>query len=287
VEALQQDEFDAKINSITVKPDDLRSLLHNSTSTRLDGSIPDDIAHMFVSVFPLTDADRRQFRIGPPSGDIYLKLKKRLKITQEGARREFFESCLQADTPGSRSFAGEMLGQHFHDLITPGGMWNLRRFNKGAQGNSKAVMRTYTVENSISNVSLKVHKTVEIVTSDTQAPSVFTSVPIQTWGNQVQDEPSVGATLGAGVYYHPKRGNFPGADSFYILEPGHALVFQALVKASPHGFTAEAVDWFEARGVTKFTYIYVSPPNYKPQVQLPRAHEDKFKDRMYAVELRL
>ncbi|KAJ7217222.1 hypothetical protein GGX14DRAFT_561743 [Mycena pura] len=84
-----------------------------------------------------------------------------------------------------------------------------------------------------------------------------------------------------GIYYHPTRRDFPGADSFYILEPGHALLFQASVKAAPHGFTEEAVDWFEARGITKFTYIFVFPPKYKPQVQLPPAHEDKFKGRIF------
>ncbi|KAJ7217218.1 hypothetical protein GGX14DRAFT_440784 [Mycena pura] len=282
-DALQQDEFDKKIDSIKPKPKDLRELIFYSTSVGLrEGSIPNETAHLLVSVFPLTNADRRQFRIGPPSHNIYLKLEDQLKITEEVARRELFETCVQANTPGSMSLAGEMLGQHFHDVITPGGMWNLRRL--GAEGDkTKALTRTYTVENGICNVALKVDQTMEIVPSDTgsQVPECI-SVPTQIWGKQRDDEPS---KLNVGIYYHPTRRNFPGADSFYILEPGHVLLFQASVKAAPHGLTEEAVDWFEARGITKFTYIFVSPPKCKPQVQLPPAHEDKFKGRMYAVEL--
>ncbi|KAJ7212277.1 hypothetical protein GGX14DRAFT_448502, partial [Mycena pura] len=287
-EALHQDEFDNKINSIkaTRKREDFRSLIFYSTSVMLaEGSIPNDIAHLFMSVLPLTNADRQEFRVGPPSRDIYFKLEEWLEITHEVARRAFFERCLQANTPGSKSFAGEMLGQHFHDVITPGGMWNLRRL--GAEGDkTKALTRIYTVENGMSKpeVVLKVHQTMEIVPSDTPVPP-RTSVSKQTWGRLRENEPSILNRVG--VYYRPTRRNFPGADSFYILEPGHALLFQGSVKASPCGITEEAVDWFEARGITKFTYIYVSTPKCNPQVQLPPAHEHKFEGRMYAVELRL
>ncbi|KAJ7217219.1 hypothetical protein GGX14DRAFT_602652 [Mycena pura] len=192
VEALQQDEVNKKINSI--KPEDLRELIFYSTLVGLDeGSIPNEIAHLLVSIFPLTidNADRRLFWIGPPSHDIYLKLEEQLKITREVERREFFETCLKANTPGSRSFAGEMLGQHFHDVLTQGGMWNLRRL--GAEGDkTKALTRTYTVENGYCNVAfkLKVDQTMEIVPSDTgsQVPSCL-HVPTEIWGKQRDNEP--------------------------------------------------------------------------------------------------
>jgi len=250
---------------ISIESDDLRDIILSATSPSV--TVEDEDGYMLLSVFPLTDADRREFRIAPPSRAVYLKLK--------------------VATPGANSLAHEMLAQHFHALLIAGGRWNLQRLH----GKKTAVACTYSVqEGEACCLALKADGKIEIVemlSSNVELPpQQLTAVQRRDWAC-AKDEPAVGTALEEGVYFHPERREFPGADAFYILEPRHALLFQTSVKASPHGFTLDAVRWFAARGIHKFTYIYVTPPLQKPQVLLPRAHEDRFENRMYALELRL
>ncbi|KAJ6544048.1 hypothetical protein B0H19DRAFT_1380407 [Mycena capillaripes] len=77
-EAHDPEKFNQRIDAISrsLKSEDIPLIL-NSASVLVN--IPDDdICHMLVSVFPLTDEDRRKFRIGPPSREAHLKLEKRL-----------------------------------------------------------------------------------------------------------------------------------------------------------------------------------------------------------------
>ncbi|KAJ6588321.1 hypothetical protein B0H19DRAFT_203275 [Mycena capillaripes] len=88
--------------------------------------INDNVSHTLFSAFPLTDADRRQFRIAPASTWALQEILARLNDHVDFARKELFDICIGVSSPGPRSMAADLFDRHYHDRISAGGVWALR-----------------------------------------------------------------------------------------------------------------------------------------------------------------
>ncbi|KAJ7171637.1 hypothetical protein C8R43DRAFT_1231165 [Mycena crocata] len=240
------DGFRDKSMQSTMTGEELRRIIFH-TPLNLDN----DLAHMLLSVFPLTDTDRQAFRIAPPARTMY--------------DMQFYDRCFKAGTPGSKAMAGEVLATHFHSLLVAFGVWELRRSEGTLEGNPNARTRTYIVPNRSCNRMLSANGTMQI--ADWSPAPEYAPLTEQIWN--LRTPPTATQLEEVEVNFRPLRWSFPGADASYILEPGHALLFQTPGKAAPHGFTGEAVRWFAERGIGKFTYVYMTPDFTGLQVLLP------------------
>ncbi|KAJ7503265.1 hypothetical protein B0H11DRAFT_1984751 [Mycena galericulata] len=264
------DAFEAEIDAVaaTLSAKDIERVFLSDV-TRLN--VPD---HMLLSAFPVTDDDRRQFQIRSPSTAMYAKVLKRLHASDNEARLRLYRICVGVKTAGCRAWAADLFDQHFHDFLSIGGTWPLHTIEQSAGTRMGAARRRWTGRTEESGSFLKADKEMSIVTTGDQ-PQQPATVSRVTFDEA--NEPGVGSPLSPGVYYRPTRKNFATFDSFYIDNPGHALAFQAS-RAQEHDVKEEGLKWLEDRGITKITYIYVTPANSEgcPNLKVPVARENMF-----------
>ncbi|KAJ6611350.1 hypothetical protein B0H10DRAFT_2056776 [Mycena sp. CBHHK59/15] len=275
------DAFEAEIDAVaaTLSAEDIERVFLSDV-TKL--TIPDHVGHMLLSAFPVTDDDRRQFQIRSPSTAMYAKVLKRLHASDDKARLRLYRICVGVKTAGCRAWAVDLFDQHFHDFLSFGGTWPLHAIEQSAGTRTDAARRGWTGRTEESGSFLRADKEMSIVTTrdQPQQPATVSRVTFDE-----AKEPVVGSPLSPGVYYRPTRKNFATFDSFYIDNPGHALAFQASL-AQKHDVKEEGLKWLEDRGITKITYIYVTPANFEgcPNLKVPVARENMF-DNFYHMRL--
>ncbi|KAJ7476136.1 hypothetical protein FB451DRAFT_268202 [Mycena latifolia] len=248
----------ARMNAADIE----RALLSDITTL----TVPDHV-HMLLSAFPVTDDDRRQYQIRSPSAAMSAKVLKRLNAS---ARLRLYRICVGVKTAGCRAWTAHLFDQHCYDFLLMGGTWPLHAIEKPAG----------TRQESGSFLRADKEMSIAATGDQPQQPATVTSITFDK-----DRELGVGQSLLLGVYYRPTPKSIATFDGFYLDKPGHALAFQASL-AQEHDVNAEGLDWFVARGITKITYIYVTPANLEgcPSLKVPVARENMF-DKIYHMRL--
>jgi hypothetical protein len=229
---------------------------------------------MLITAFPLEDEDRRKFRLISPTPYLEEKLLRQLNYNVQMARRELYVMNVGEATPGCKATVRDLLNKHHHEFIALGGKWRLREFTK--VGSASSTLWQASEDDS------------EWILEADGKMSVFRGAkPTRTPRKKRAVTEFAGLTtvnfpvtrLKKDHYYLPSPTNIPMFDSFYMDETGHGFTFQASEgDQKPHTVNDGGREWLEQRGITKFTYIFVSgpKPGAPPSISVPREHAAKF-----------
>ncbi|KAJ7227433.1 hypothetical protein GGX14DRAFT_555986 [Mycena pura] len=215
----------------------------------------DDVSHILFSAYPLTDTDRRQFRIAPSSAWALQEIFARLNDHVDLARKELFEICIGVSSPGPRSIAADLFDRHYHNRIIAGGVWALRPMIPPPPTKRPVKNRGFKTAGPPDHI-LCAHRSI-IIQSNAQSPPPPPSppVPVPCVDFDPAQPPSV---FQVGVYYRPLTRCFATFDSFYVDRLGHAIGFQASI-GSKHDAKESGLEWLKDQGIDHVTYVYVSP----------------------------
>ncbi|KAJ7119439.1 hypothetical protein C8R44DRAFT_788083 [Mycena epipterygia] len=231
-------------------------------------AIPNDITHMFLSVFPLNDEDRTQFRVGSPSEDMVDKALEILANDLPTARKEFFELCAGVQNAAARGWSATLFNCFYHDIFSAGGVWILEQMKRGKSGSENAWWET-----DVDGDSSFLHADITLTIDDND---VLDHAAVCLNSVRLPKEDEKLATKSK-VYYIPNRQNFPAFDSFYIDKPHHAFGFQTSITLDGHDIKQPGVEWLKAHDITKISYIFVTPLTMegKRRVKMPLALADE------------
>ncbi|KAF9025779.1 hypothetical protein BDZ89DRAFT_1161569 [Hymenopellis radicata] len=224
--------------------------------------VPESTSHLLLSYFPVDDRKRTVWTLDSPSPPLLKRLLSRINSNYKEAQKAWFLFNLGSSSPGCRAVAAHMFDGFYHQHLTSGGSWALRRMvadedriprpNQANRG-WKTVEETEKI--------LVANKVISI--EDHHLASSPVTVPEFSF-----DEWSVHVPLLLGVYHHPTQRTFSTFDSFYVDKIGHAVTFQASISKG-HGASPSGKAWLEARGISRVTYVYVTPRSGQDSVSLP------------------
>ncbi|KAE9395050.1 hypothetical protein BT96DRAFT_997945 [Gymnopus androsaceus JB14] len=247
--ANQPNFFDQRISAAAAKMD--RHQLKNLwISYPSDLVVPKNGGHALLSVFPVSDSDRRKFCITFPSEEMQLRVLKLLDENEELARLKLYRIFLRAKNVGCKYLASHFLDVHFHTYLTKGGVWKLCKM--AALGS-----RTWRATGNVTH-SLVVNSTMSLV-AFSEAPSVTVNDPAPV-NIECFDKDTHSGPLLCSTYYLPNNRTFPTFDAFYVDRDGHAITFQTTTSRK-HDVKDAGLTWLKDRGVTQATYILLTPPS--------------------------
>ncbi|KAJ7139385.1 hypothetical protein C8R44DRAFT_303312 [Mycena epipterygia] len=204
------------------------------------------VGHMLLSAFPLTDDDRRLFRIQSPSQFLEDKTLRIIDTDMERARQHLFEIRVGLETAGCQALVSEPFDRFYQGLLADGGVWPLEKMTK----HSATV--GWVADANPSDLVLRAHRHMSVLTSANWGDEKA-SIPVMKFDKD--HEPK---ELNTGVYHILERKNLTTFDSFFVLSATHVIGFQASISRE-HDVSAAGVAWMLCRGITKITYIYVTP----------------------------
>ncbi|KAJ7451087.1 hypothetical protein FB451DRAFT_710474 [Mycena latifolia] len=243
-------------------------------------AVNDLVGYMLITALPLNDNDRRKFRFTSPTDYLESKLLSQLNANIQMAWRELYVINAGVATPGCKATAGDLLDKHHHTFIALGGRWRLRKFTKveGARSTSKTNLWRASKEDS--DWILEANGKMSVFCEPAAArPRRQNRAATGFTGLTAVNFPSSNVKhLKKDLYYQPSKTNFPMFDSFYMDKKGHGLTFQASEGDIAHTVKDGGREWLEKRGVSTFTYIFVSGPKMAdpPSISVPLDHETKF-----------
>ncbi|KAJ6513366.1 hypothetical protein C8R45DRAFT_1154572 [Mycena sanguinolenta] len=214
-------------------------------------TIPDEISHILLSVFPIDDLNRTRILVDAPSQAMASKALEILATDLETARQEFW-NLLHLNTPNqaARGWASTVFNRFYHDVIVAGGMWQLQPMDETSRGEEDAVYAATDVEKATS--LLFAHSRLAIVTNGSihGTPVSLSTVRLPEEGEDIAE---------ADVYYIPYHTNFPVFNSLYVVKPHHAIGFQASIAVDGQPIKVPDVAWLRAHNIKKVSYILVTP----------------------------
>ncbi|KAJ7245127.1 hypothetical protein B0H12DRAFT_1127913 [Mycena haematopus] len=250
-----------------------RAMWHISPTPALD----ETVGHMLITALPISNADRRNFRLSSPTAYLEGKLLARLNGAHiHLARRELYVLTAGVPLPGCKATARHLLDRHHHEFIALGGQWRLRQFAK-VPAPSRSISKTYMWRATdeagwVLEANGKMSVFREAVARCATEFEGLTAVDFAPASGVTQCQ------LKTDCYYRPSPSG--AIDSFYMDRTGHGFTFQVQSEgdsSKPHTVRDGGQEWLEGRGVSTFTYVLVSGPEMGvPTILVPRAEEAKF-----------
>ncbi len=234
------EDFEAHLNRAfdRLQPDSSKRLCSSGDSP--SSFVPESTSPLILSFFPISSRKRTVWKVDSPSQYILDRLFSHIAKDYGEGQKKWFHYNLASRSPGPRALAAYMFDGIYHQRITNGGSWTLRRMIKNEN-------RTWR----IAEETPKFLVACKGITIEDNAPSgthsILVSVPQRQFLEWSVDEP-----FSVGVYYHPHRRTFVSS-GFFVDKVGHAIVFQASIASN----VSKA--WLEERGIRRVTYVYVSP----------------------------
>ncbi len=244
--------------------------------------VPESTSHLILSFFPIASRKRTVWKVDSPSKPLLDRLFSHIAKDYAEGQKMWFHFNLGSRSPGPRALAAYMFDGIYHQHVTNGGSWTLRRMvaNENRTPSIKQTTRSWRTAEEAPKVLVACQK---IIIEDDHQPNIsMVSVPQREFLDWSVDEP-----FSVGVYYHPQRRTFATFDSFFVDKVGHAIAFQASV-ASWHNVSPSGKVWLEERGISRVTYVYVSPTPGPASVSLPlevNSELDGFYDGIYHMDL--
>ncbi|KIK65015.1 hypothetical protein GYMLUDRAFT_382066 [Collybiopsis luxurians FD-317 M1] len=222
----------------------------------------ESIAHRLLTVFPISDENRKQFRINPPTDHTMQKVLRRFHWDHGIAASRLYRWLAPVSRPGPKALAEDLYATYCHGLLAKGGgSWSL--FDEKplpAEEEEQVTGRWFTVS---CKLLIAHNRSIKIVHSPMPRLSLPMGILRRSTSNQkiethIFDSDLAPSEIRVGVYYQPRTRNFPTFDSFFVGEPHHAIVFRATIWDSPTVKECD-VNWLKERNIINITYIYVSP----------------------------
>lgn len=241
------------------------SLKEAYTSDPSSLTVPSRVGHVLLSVFPLSDINRKRFCITSPTPHMQLRVLEILDNNRDAACRRLYEICLRAGhNLGCLSLASDLLDRHYHTFLTAGGCWGLCRMgHSNRKPHDDQKLRTWKTQTDEPSKFLIVNKVMKLETHPVNPGANHSgrakckakcASPVEIFTvKKNQSSP-----LEPGRYYRPDTRTFPTFDSFYVDKRGHAIAFQATT-STKHNVKDEGVEWLKKHGINRITYILVSP----------------------------
>ncbi|KAF9048208.1 hypothetical protein BDZ89DRAFT_1057781 [Hymenopellis radicata] len=244
--------------------------------------VEESTSHLVLSFFPVAKQTRTVWKVDSPSKSLRDRLMSRIAKDYEQAQKMWFRFNLDSASPGPRALAARMFDGIYHQHITDGGSWTLRRMvahENRTPGAKQTTTRGWRTTEDAPKVLVACK---EISIQDNHPSRISVASVLQRTFNL---DWSVHEPFLVGVYYHcPQRRTFAAFDSFFVDKVGHAIAFQAGIASRS---LSSGKDWLEKRGVGTVTYVYVSPSPGPATVSLPLEVDSSFYDCIYHMDLKL
>lgn len=198
--------------------------------------------HRLLSVFPLSDDDRTQSNIRPPTPHIMEIIVQALSRSPEKTQVDFFDSLVTSYNIAQRTLAAYFYDRYFHEYITRGEV--LKCF-------AMKPPQTARVPDQQTRIWIS-------GTGTTKAKSFSLPYSIMP----CRFDPNLISELVVGCYYIPDDRSFLTLDSFLVHSSTHAVAFQATI-TSKHGITDQGLNWLRVHRIETIEYFHVSPSSTK------------------------
>ncbi|KZO90946.1 hypothetical protein CALVIDRAFT_370819 [Calocera viscosa TUFC12733] len=242
------------------------------------------VSHSIIYIRPKKNRSEYQFAI--PSRHIREQLSERcLNLFKMETDVEFQRFC---SLPKTRPIGGAMLERYVQDAFDRAQMRMIQPLEQCSMKNRSMVgYRVSGKPRSSPNfLSIGLHgskSAFRIVSTDEQPANV--SVPRQIFNRRM-------STMEAGMFYVPEADNQPTYDAVLTSmeettggEPiMHALLIQVTL-AQTHDVKEEGIAWLQARGVSKFTYVVVTPHDTFTKISLSESVDKLIPDK-YHLEIK-
>ncbi|KAF5344043.1 hypothetical protein D9757_013882 [Collybiopsis confluens] len=198
--------------------------------------IDPDNSHKFLSVFPVSDADRTQFSIQPPSKTVLnIVLEMVTRQMEQSAADLFHQLLASGKSISERTIAAYYYNGNFFRHLT-----------------SNRSLPCYPMEPSTVRLQDQVSRS---WTTNALEPH---HIQMQSLPMHYFDSRALPPEWRIGVLYVPNTQNFPTMDAFWVRSKSHVVMFQATISGSLT-FSLEGLKWLASQGFESAEYSYVSP----------------------------
>ncbi|KAJ7856623.1 hypothetical protein B0H13DRAFT_2672974 [Mycena leptocephala] len=220
-----------------------------------------EISHTILSIFPRDNGGVRDMVMKAPTAHVHSLLIAHIERKESEARNQIWRTFL--GHPLGKFIAGNLLDRNFHRVLLDGAAWPL--FPMDVRALRRANPANYHV--------------MSVPASD---PTIFLSLQGKLFihAGRLLNSPhrlplrkfSVGdsdnRSLEEHVYYQPISADFGTFDSFVIISPDTAVVFQASV-GERHRNHPAGLKWLKDHGIRQIVYVIVTPSGSEMDLTFP------------------
>ncbi|KAJ3772030.1 hypothetical protein FB446DRAFT_845873 [Lentinula raphanica] len=235
-----------------------------------DFRVPSDAGHV-LTVYPLSDQDRRQYIVTSPTPFTQKRVMQRSGYNQVSACREYYDMFFRESIRAPPH--GNLLDAHYHYIICRGGFWKLQKMYH-PDGPHSQEFKTWKSSLNAPQTHIIVADRLLRLSILSDAPKTAQRVepyplPVLTI-HEFDRDALVPTPLELRVYYLPRDPGFPMVDSLYTDRPGHAIVFATMPKEHGLGGSVKVRDWLEEHQVSSISYVRLTPPTVtEAEVHVP------------------
>ncbi|KIK60830.1 hypothetical protein GYMLUDRAFT_43436 [Collybiopsis luxurians FD-317 M1] len=196
-------------------------------------------AHRYVSVFPVSDADRSLYQVRPPTTKVMDIIWEAIAIREKQSKADLFHRLMSSADIPDRTLAAYYYDTHYHkylcsDRILPA--YHMRP-KPGHTGSATRMWFSPASDKSESSKRF-----------DFPSPK---NAPIHYFHSGWD-------SFKIGCYYIPRARNFPTWDFMYIKSATHVIIFQATISQS-HSLSDEGLKFLQNLGFKTVEYVYLTP----------------------------
>jgi hypothetical protein len=220
-----------------------------------------EISHTILSIFPRDNGGVRDMVMKAPTAHVHSLLIAHIERKESEARNQIWRTFL--GHPLGKFIAGNLLDRNFHRVLLDGAAWPLFPMDVRALRRAKpANYHVMSVPASDPTIFLSLQGKLFI-----HAGRLLNSphrLPLRKFSVGDSDNRS----LEEHVYYQPISADFGTFNSFVIISPDTAVVFQASV-GERHRNHPAGLKWLKDHGIRQIVYVIVTPSGSEIDLTFP------------------